>query len=137
MVSLQSIRFDMVCQCKTPQGMNETIAKVIQLHPDRTCFIAMLMFHGLSQDKGNSQKRIAIWEAKRVLYESGREQFEKAGYLEIRMDHFAVQDDKLVYAEREGKLHRNFMGYTTLHTQLLVEAWCIVYQRWMERICSE
>jgi oxygen-independent coproporphyrinogen-3 oxidase len=36
------------------------------------------------------------------------------------MDHFALPDDELFKAQRSGKLHRNFMGYTTFQTQLLI-----------------
>ncbi|GAB7203165.1 hypothetical protein OS31_29140 [Dickeya oryzae] len=36
-----------------------------------------------------------------------------AGYQFIGMDHFARPDDELAVAQREGKLHRNFQGYTT------------------------
>jgi oxygen-independent coproporphyrinogen-3 oxidase len=36
-----------------------------------------------------------------------------AGYLHIGMDHFALPLDELAVAQREGSLHRNFMGYTT------------------------
>ncbi len=35
------------------------------------------------------------------------------GYQYIGMDHFALPDDELAVAQREGKLHRNFQGYTT------------------------
>ncbi|MBW1881089.1 MAG: coproporphyrinogen III oxidase, partial [Deltaproteobacteria bacterium] len=37
----------------------------------------------------------------------------EAGYQAIGMDHFALQDDELAVAQRAGRLHRNFMGYTT------------------------
>ncbi len=36
-----------------------------------------------------------------------------AGYLPIGLDHFALPDDPLARAQREGRLHRNFQGYTT------------------------
>ncbi|USH02373.1 oxygen-independent coproporphyrinogen III oxidase [Grimontia kaedaensis] len=36
-----------------------------------------------------------------------------AGYQFIGMDHFALPDDELAVAQREGVLHRNFQGYTT------------------------
>lgn len=36
-----------------------------------------------------------------------------AGYVYIGMDHFAKPDDELAVAQREGKLHRNFQGYST------------------------
>jgi oxygen-independent coproporphyrinogen-3 oxidase len=40
------------------------------------------------------------------------ERFLDAGYEPIGMDHFALPDDELAVAAREGRLHRNFMGYT-------------------------
>jgi oxygen-independent coproporphyrinogen-3 oxidase len=36
-----------------------------------------------------------------------------AGYVYIGMDHFAKPDDELAIAQREGRLHRNFQGYST------------------------
>lgn len=36
-----------------------------------------------------------------------------AGYVYIGMDHFALPTDELVHAQAEGKLHRNFQGYST------------------------
>src|SRR5439155_26258172 len=36
-----------------------------------------------------------------------------AGYIYIGMDHFAKPTDELAAAQREGKLHRNFQGYST------------------------
>ncbi|AJR06955.1 oxygen-independent coproporphyrinogen III oxidase [Photobacterium gaetbulicola] len=35
------------------------------------------------------------------------------GYQFIGMDHFALPEDELAVAQREGILHRNFQGYTT------------------------
>jgi len=37
----------------------------------------------------------------------------EAGYVYIGMDHFAKPDDELAVAQREGKLYRNFQGYST------------------------
>jgi len=37
----------------------------------------------------------------------------EAGYVYIGMDHFAKPDDELAIAQREGKLYRNFQGYST------------------------
>lgn len=42
------------------------------------------------------------------------------GYAEIGMDHFALPTDSLCLAATAGKLHRNFMGYTHQHTQILI-----------------
>ena len=35
------------------------------------------------------------------------------GYCYIGMDHFALPDDSLAVAKRQGRLHRNFQGYST------------------------
>jgi oxygen-independent coproporphyrinogen-3 oxidase len=36
-----------------------------------------------------------------------------AGYVYIGMDHFAKPEDELAVAQRQGRLHRNFQGYST------------------------
>jgi oxygen-independent coproporphyrinogen-3 oxidase len=41
------------------------------------------------------------------------ERLTAAGYVYVGMDHFAVPEDELVRAERDGSLHRNFQGYST------------------------
>jgi oxygen-independent coproporphyrinogen-3 oxidase len=41
------------------------------------------------------------------------QRFVAAGYHQIGMDHFALPDDELARASEAGRLHRNFMGYTT------------------------
>jgi oxygen-independent coproporphyrinogen III oxidase len=59
--------------------------------------------------------------AERVaLYLQGREQFLAAGYVDVGMDHFALPQDELAQAAAAGKLHRNFMGYTTSNSSLLI-----------------
>ena len=42
------------------------------------------------------------------------------GYHEIGLDHFAKEEDELYVALENGTLHRNFMGYTTNHTQVMI-----------------
>jgi oxygen-independent coproporphyrinogen-3 oxidase len=37
----------------------------------------------------------------------------QAGYVYVGMDHFALPDDALAVAKRQGRLHRNFQGYST------------------------
>jgi oxygen-independent coproporphyrinogen-3 oxidase len=36
-----------------------------------------------------------------------------AGYVYVGMDHFALPNDALAVAKRQGRLHRNFQGYST------------------------
>jgi len=46
-------------------------------------------------------------------FEVAAAQLEEAGYVAIGLDHFALPDDSLAVAQKEGRLHRNFQGYTT------------------------
>jgi oxygen-independent coproporphyrinogen-3 oxidase len=59
-------------------------------------------------------------EAKLALYLKGKELLTEAGYVDIGMDHFALPEDDLYKAWLDGTLHRNFMGYTTQKTSLLL-----------------
>lgn len=54
------------------------------------------------------------------MYEEGKSLLEELGYFEIGMDHFALPHDDLYQSMKKGKLHRNFMGYTSSKTQLMV-----------------
>lgn len=48
------------------------------------------------------------------LFLQARDRLLEAGFVEVGMDHFARPDDELAVAAAERRLHRNFMGYTTL-----------------------
>ena len=54
------------------------------------------------------------------MYETAREIFLEAGYVEMGLDHFALPDDSLNQAFANGRLHRNFMGYTDQRTDVLL-----------------
>src|SRR5690606_23809127 len=51
-------------------------------------------------------------EKLRILHNSIL-QLQEAGYIYIGMDHFALPDDELTTAQRNGTLQRNFQGYST------------------------
>jgi oxygen-independent coproporphyrinogen-3 oxidase len=53
-------------------------------------------------------------DLKLQLYLRAMERFLEAGYEPIGMDHFALPEDELAVAAREGRLHRNFMGYSVM-----------------------
>ncbi|GAB4026721.1 oxygen-independent coproporphyrinogen III oxidase [Spirosoma koreense] len=107
---------------QTPESIQDTIFKTLTLYPDRIAFYSYAHVPWL---KGNGQRGfrdddLPSGEQKRVLYETGREVLEQAGYVEIGMDHFARTHDPLYQAMLTGQLHRNFMGYTTAQTRVLL-----------------
>lgn len=118
-----SINFDLIygLPFQTLQTIKTTVEKTIQLKPDRIAFYSYAHVPWLKPGQRKySEKDLPMGDEKRALYELGRALFEKAGYVEIGMDHFALKSDSLYLAEISGNLHRNFMGYTARKTHLLV-----------------
>ena len=100
----------------------DTIEKTKSLQPDRLAFYS---YAHVPWIKGNGQRGfkdedIPKDDKKRLLYETGKKLLFENGYHEIGMDHFALEDDSLYDAFNDGKLHRNFMGYSSSKTQLMI-----------------
>jgi oxygen-independent coproporphyrinogen-3 oxidase len=96
--------------------------KLKTLRPDRAAYYSYAhvpWIKGTGQRKF-SEEDLPADEEKRALYEIGREKLEEAGYEEIGMDHFALPHDDLAEADREGRLHRNFMGYIPFQGHLVI-----------------
>ena len=107
---------------QTLEDVLDTIDKTNSLHPDRLAFYS---YAHVPWIKGNGQRGfndedVPKDDAKRQLYEQGKIQLAKHGFHEIGMDHFALENDSMFTSFKEGKLHRNFMGYTTTNTKLMI-----------------
>ena len=99
---------------QTPQSYAGTVAQIGELRPDR---IALYAYAHLPQ-RFKPQRRIVSAElptaTQRVaMLGDAIAGFLGRGYQYIGMDHFALPDDALAVAKREGRLHRNFQGYST------------------------
>lgn len=122
-IGYTSVNYDLIygLPLQTEESIVETIEKVIQLYPDRIAFYSYAHVPWIKPGQRKfTEVDLPSGKTKRILYEKGREAFEKAGYVEIGMDHFALPDDPLCISEKNKLLHRNFMGYTTSSTQLLI-----------------
>jgi oxygen-independent coproporphyrinogen-3 oxidase len=118
-----SVNFDLIygLPFQTVESMVDTIRKTIELKPERIAFYSYAHVPWLKpSQRGYDENDLPKPEIKRILYETGKELLLNAGYIEIGMDHFALPVDELHLAMQEKKLHRNFMGYTAAHTQLMV-----------------
>ena len=126
-IGYTSINFDLVygLPYQTIESINDTITKIISLNPERIAFYSYAHVPWLKPGQRKySEKDLPADAYKRSLYEAGKELFMKAHYLDIGMDHFALPNDTLFEAFKAGSLHRNFMGYTTNSTKLLVGLGC-------------
>lgn len=122
-IGYTSINYDLIygLPLQTLDGLVNTMNLVTSLKPDRIAFYSYAHVPWVKP----GQRRFTEFdlpspEAKNKLHEVGRSLLKDYGYLEIGMDNFALSGDKLLIAQAKGKLHRNFMGYTTQNTQLLL-----------------
>src|SRR5690606_36130112 len=107
---------------QTLKDIFDTIEKTISLQPDRLAFYS---YAHVPWIKGNGQRGfkdedVPKDEQKREMYEKGKQLLLEKGYIEIGMDHFALKTDSLYTSYKNNAMHRNFMGYTSSKTQLMV-----------------
>ncbi|NUO18990.1 oxygen-independent coproporphyrinogen III oxidase [bacterium] len=111
-----SVNIDLIygLPMQTRRTWKDTVQAVASLRPDRlACFgyahLPARMKHQQAiheEDLPTSRDRLGmLFDAHRI--------FGAEGYVGIGMDHFALPEDDLAVAQDEGRLWRNFMGYTT------------------------
>jgi oxygen-independent coproporphyrinogen III oxidase len=126
-IGYTSINIDLVYGLphQTFNSVQSTISQIISLQPERIAFYSYAHVPWLRPGQRKyTEADIPQANVKRQLYEAGKNMFSDAGYKDIGMDHFAKPNDELFKAFNAGTLHRNFMGYTTNRTKLLVGLGC-------------
>lgn len=123
-IGYESIGHDLIfgLPFQTIENVIDTIDKTNALQPDRLAFYS---YAHVPWIKGNGQRGfkdedIPKDDEKRLLYEIGKKRLSENNYHEIGMDHFALKTDRLYHAFEAGTLHRNFMGYTTTDTDVMI-----------------
>ena len=114
--NFESVNVDLIYGLpqQTPESFDRTLAQVAALRPDR---IALYAYAHLPE-RFKPQRRIITAElpnaaAKVAMLSRSLAAFQAAGYVYVGMDHFALPNDALAIAKRQGRLHRNFQGYST------------------------
>lgn len=112
----ESINVDLIygLPLQTAASFDRTLAQITQLRPDR---IALYGYAHLPL-RFKPQRRIHDVDLpkagdKVAMLGRSLEALQAAGYVYVGMDHFALPDDPLAIAKRQGRLHRNFQGYST------------------------
>jgi len=115
-LGFESVNVDLIygLPLQTPESFARTLVQVNELRPDR---IALYAYAHLPE-RFKPQRRIHAAElplggAKVAMLAQSLDAFSDAGYVYIGMDHFALPEDALAVAKRQGRLHRNFQGYST------------------------
>jgi oxygen-independent coproporphyrinogen III oxidase len=122
-IGYTSINYDLIygLPLQTLNSVNGTMQKVQVLRPDR---IALYSYAHVPWIKPGqrmfTESDLPVNEEKQKLYETAKELLVSNDYRQIGLDHFALPADDLYQACEKKSLHRNFMGYTTAHTELLI-----------------
>ena len=115
-VKFNSISFDLIYGLphQTEESFSRTLDTVIAMQPDR---LAVYNYaHLPNRFKGQrmiKERDLPGPDVKLKILNRTIEKLGKASYIYIGMDHFALPDDELVKAQRNGTLQRNFQGYST------------------------
>jgi oxygen-independent coproporphyrinogen-3 oxidase len=115
-VGFDSINVDLIYGLprQTPASFAHTLSQVLRLRPDRMALYA----YAHLPERFKPQRRIVPAELpgatnKVDMLGQALQVFQAAGYVYVGMDHFALPSDSLAVAKRQGRLHRNFQGYST------------------------
>jgi oxygen-independent coproporphyrinogen-3 oxidase len=122
-IGFTSVNFDLIygLPLQTLESIERTVNQIIELRPDRIAFYSYAHVPWTSKaQRLFDESHLPSAEEKILLYLKGKELLMKNGYVDIGMDHFALPGDELYKAWKEGRLHRNFMGYTTTSTKFLL-----------------
>ncbi|MFQ5774367.1 MAG: oxygen-independent coproporphyrinogen III oxidase [Kiloniellaceae bacterium] len=91
-----------------------TIEAVLDMAPERICVFGYAHVPWMKRHQRLIDEAALPGPSDRFAqYMAAAERLQEAGYVWIGLDHFARPDDELAVAAREGRLHRNFQGYTT------------------------
>ena len=99
---------------QTPESFSRTVAQMASLRPDRIALYAYAHLPGRFKPQRRIDSAQLPDAAQRVsMLGLAMAGFMARDYVYIGMDHFALPTDTLAIAKRDGRLHRNFQGYST------------------------
>jgi oxygen-independent coproporphyrinogen-3 oxidase len=115
-LGFDSTNFDLICGLprQNPESFAATIESVIAMRPER---IALYNYAHLparfKAQRLMNMDELPSADTRQAIFQMANELLDAAGYEYIGMGHFALPDDALANAHRNGHLHRNFQGYST------------------------
>lgn len=99
---------------QTLEGFATTLERVIAADPDRlSIYNYAHMPTVFKPQRRIHEADLPAPQVKLDILNMAVEKLTGAGYVYIGMDHFAKPEDELAVAQRQGRLHRNFQGYST------------------------
>ncbi len=106
---------------QTVATLEQTIARALKLDPDRIALFGYAHVPWMKRHQRLIAEAALPGTAERFAQsQAAAEMLVGAGYVPIGLDHFARRDDSLARRQRGGRLHRNFQGYTTDESEILI-----------------
>ena len=112
----ESISIDLIYGLphQTVDSFAHTLERILTLQPDRLALFSYAHVPWIKPaQKLLKPEAMPSPETKFAIFKLAVETLTNDGYAYIGMDHFAKRGDELEVAQREGKLQRNFQGYST------------------------
>ena len=122
-VGVTGVNFDLIygLPYQTVASCLDTVRRCVELRPDR---FSVFGYAHVPSFKKHQRKIDEAWlpDSLARLDQSCAiaNALKEAGYQQIGLDHFALPDDAMAVAQREGRLRRNFQGYTTDASNVLL-----------------
>jgi len=113
----RSLSFDLIYGLPNQDRstMQETLRQVNSLRPDRiACYNYAHLPERFSSQRAIDRLNLPSPHEKLLLQQLISHRLQDAGYLHIGMDHYVLSHDELALAQQEGRLQRNFQGYSLL-----------------------
>lgn len=118
-----SVNFDLIYGLprQNTDRLLQTIWQSLSLCPDRIAFYSYAHTPSVNcAQRLIDERDLPSPTEKLELHQVGKKLLRQQGYTDIGMDHFALPTDELYAAQKNHTLHRNFMGYTSRKTSLLL-----------------
>ncbi|MFN7027166.1 MAG: oxygen-independent coproporphyrinogen III oxidase [Pseudorhizobium sp.] len=120
---IDAINFDLIYGLphQTVASCVETVDLAVSMRPERFAVFGYAHIPSFKKHQRLiDENALADAAGRHAQAQAIAERLVEAGYRQIGLDHFALPEDELAVAQREGRLHRNFQGYTTDACETLV-----------------
>jgi len=122
-LGFEGINIDLIygLPLQTGASFQKTAKRIIEIKPDRIAFFSYAKIPWIkAHQKAIREDDLPSEAEKFQIYVESRKAFMEGGYTAIGMDHFALDNDSMAIAYREGNLYRNFQGYSVQKAENLL-----------------
>lgn len=120
---VEEVSFDLIygLPFQTVDSLRRTVIRATEMGPQRIALFGYAHVPWMAKNQRMMPEEALPGPGERAAQaEAAAETLEALGYQRIGLDHFALPDDPMAVAAREGRLRRNFQGYTTDEAETLL-----------------